>query len=360
MNRLTQFITFLFTAAIFLGGCSKDEPTAPDNTQKAHIQIGRDSISFDAARTTQRILITNSGEGVLEWSISEKPDWVFVSKTTGQVETGSDTLFVWVNFDDVPYGNFSGFIKFHSNGGTFDLSVSLANEAPVLRLTNTNLNFDRHYSVETVTIENAGGSRLIWKITAMPQWLWISKAEDTLRSASDNILFAVNLASAPYGDFNEVVTVESNGGNAEILVYLSYHRVVEVFPGQGAASMNIGDTFGQLKALYGNPIDDIEQLSEDVILHNLMYPDRGLTFEIITEGHSIILNEDIIQRIIVESPYDGITDKSIGIGSSIAEVETAYGVPDENNAAARFYLYNIGIIFTYNSASRLVNKMTIF
>jgi hypothetical protein len=360
MNRLTQFITLLLTAAIFLGGCSKDEPTAPNNTQKAHIQIGRDSIAFDAARTNQRILITNSGEGVLEWSISEKPDWVLVSKTSGQIETGSDTLFVWVNLNDVQYGDYSGFIKFNSNGGTFTLSVSLANEAPVLRITNTNLNFDRHYSVETVTIENAGGSQLIWKITAMPQWLWSSKSEDTLRTPSDNIFFSVDLASAPYGDFNEVVTIESNGGNAEILVYLSYHRVVEVFPGQGAAGMDIGGTFGHLKALYGNPIDNIEEISEDVIRHNLMYPERGLTFVIITEGHSVILSEDIIQTITVEAPYDGITDKNIGIGSSIADVETAYGAPDENNAGERFYKYNIGIIFTYNSSSGLVNKMTIF
>jgi hypothetical protein len=360
MKRLIQFGSLVFIAALFIGGCGKDEPTGPNNTQKAKIEIGRDSINFDAARTFQRILITNSGEGVLEWSISEKPDWVSVSKTSGKVETGSDTLFVRVDLAEVPYGNYSGFIKFNSNGGTFDLSVSLANEAPILRITNTNLNFDRHYSVETVIIENVGGSQLIWNITTKPEWLWSSKSGDTLRSESENVLFAVDLQAAPYGDFNEIVPIESNGGNSSIQVYLSYHREIEVFPGQGAAGINIGDTFGHLKVLYGNPIDNIEEIGEDVILHHLMYPERGLTFDLITEGHSIILNEDVIQSIIVESPYDGITDKNIGIGSSIAEVETAYGAPDENNAGERFYKYNIGITFTYNAASKLVNKMTIF
>ncbi|ODS41139.1 MAG: hypothetical protein A7315_02135 [Candidatus Altiarchaeales archaeon WOR_SM1_79] len=113
-----SLITILVIAAL-LFTCSPNEPG-----KKSQILVQPISLTFTKNVNSKKLIISNYGGGKLSWQITDKPDWIEVSKSSGKVTTGKDTVIVTADVNQ-ELGTYSGTININSNGGIKDVTVTL-------------------------------------------------------------------------------------------------------------------------------------------------------------------------------------------------------------------------------------------
>ena len=72
----------------------------------------------------------------------------------------------------------------------------------------------------TLTIENNGPGSLHWTITESISWLSVNITSGTVITGTQTILVSINTAGLADGPYNEILDVESNGGDTEVIIYL--------------------------------------------------------------------------------------------------------------------------------------------
>lgn len=51
-----------------------------------------------------QLILSNSGRQELVWNISNKPDWLVISKTSGSITTKPDTLIITAQINNLNFG----------------------------------------------------------------------------------------------------------------------------------------------------------------------------------------------------------------------------------------------------------------
>lgn len=230
----------------------------------------------------------------------------------------------------------------------------------VLSVDISSLNFSQMLKVSSIIIANAGEGELKWNISSKPEWLGVSKISGSVTNNADTVITTAHI-SQPLGNYSGKIIINSNGGTHEIATTLSIRFRIEVFPGMGAAKLTLNETYSEIIQEHGfsDTFTTVFDSSGAIVGHIVDYLAEGLSFFL--EGNGLTPEQtDTIKRIILESPYDGVTDKFIGIGSSVTEVQNAYGEPDTINTITNLDGYSIGINFFYNPADTSVIKMEIF
>jgi len=297
----------------------------------------------------------------LNWSITSKPEWVSLSKTSGTVEFWPDTVFISPIYEGLSYGTLNGNIVITSNGGTANIRVSLTNYPPQLLLAKTLLIFNRDFYEETLQIQNNGGNLLYWNIDNHPSWISISDSSGKSSNARPGeVTIRVKLHEIPYGDYEDTMYITTNAGNSEVVISLSYYRVVEIFPGTGGAKIELSQCYDIIKKMYGSyESSSYVELQDGRLKHTIYYNSRGFEFDFIT--NNVVLfgtGDNIYMRF--SWPYDGLTEKNIGLDSPWNDVQTAYGEPDSIDTVKRLWIFNEGIGFEYNAAKTQIKKILIF
>ena len=111
------FIAIMAVSIVFIT-CS---PTEPENPQ---LSVNPTSCAFTKNVNTETLIISNSGGGELSWEITDKPDWLEASKSSGKVTTGIDTVIITADISQAA-GTYSGTININSNGGNQVVNISL-------------------------------------------------------------------------------------------------------------------------------------------------------------------------------------------------------------------------------------------
>ena len=130
--------------------------------------------------------------------------------------------------------------------------------------------------------------------------------------------------------------------------------MIEVFPGESAADIRPGvDTYLKILSTYGQY--DSRGYNDKDYFHTIAYSWLGLRFDFYSE-QLVLYNNTRCTEIIMEQPFDGLTEENIGLGSTRDEVIAAYGEPQrtENGEA----VYDIGIAFSYTGG--IVEKMRLW
>ncbi|MBN2410130.1 hypothetical protein JXQ31_00465 [candidate division KSB1 bacterium] len=366
MKTKYSLMSFFVIAVLMSINCSDDKKknnnpvTPPVEEETLNIITDKTSISLLGVPDPIPLLIFKDGEGDLSWTLDSKPDWVEVSKTTGQVRFFPDTLKINSKIDGLEYGDYSGSIKINSNGGTAEISVTLAHHPPEIGIIQTLFNFDRYFYEEKLVITNTGGNELLWQIESQPEWITVSNSSGRITYNPNEIFVRVDFGKIDYGEYTEDLKITSNGGNHEIVIYLSYQRMLEVFPGVGAARISLGDSYDYIKKFYGTyEGNSYVELPDKRLKHTIYYYSVGLEFDFITNSPVLYgTGDNIYIRLL--PPYDGLTEQSIGIGSTVDEVITTYGQPDNEDTDQHLLLYNTGIAFKYNNTKTEVTGMHIF
>ena len=95
------------------------------NVLEPLLNVSADRLDFDTVSTEKFIDIKNIGAGNLIWSVSESIEWLTVNILSGTTTTETDQIIVTVNRNGIEPGNHSGTISITSNGGNFDINVTM-------------------------------------------------------------------------------------------------------------------------------------------------------------------------------------------------------------------------------------------
>ncbi len=358
-SGLKYAVLVLVLAAAFFYGCSEDEPTkiVEDDTE---LWVNRENFNLFGATPDDTLYfnlkLSNLGEGELEWEITQSPQWAIPSVQSGAV--GQDTTTVWFTtiLANIEYGIYDDSIVLSTSNEQAEIPVRLNFEAPVLTINEEVFNLDRYTYSTSLHIQNTGGGELHWRITEIPSWLRANKWEGKIRPGSDQIFFWATTENLEYGYYDDNLVIESNVGSHKISCFFLYRREVEVYPGVGAALMEIGNTVSMLREQWGDPSSNgYDRPEKTVFLHWLYYSNLGVKFWFPATQPTLWNNVDM-DKIEMVPPYDGLTPDEIGIGSTFKDVKQAYGEPDSFDSEENVHVYDIGIKFEIkdNLVSRMI------
>ena len=361
---LTAGMLFLSFAVINFG-CS-DKPEEPSNGNPVNpisptiVMRVPETVEVWGDTLIDFFTIRKWGEGELTWTITDKPEWLELSETSGTLTANRDTVVIKTDLSSLPYGDYEGQIQIDSNAGPATVKVTLSHQQAVMQVWKPILNLDRHVVSDTLFVTNEGGGLLRWRIIEAPDWVNVSATQGLVTSQPGMIFVRAELSRIDYGEYQETIKIESNGGDSKVEVYLLYEREVEVYPGYSAASIKLGDPYSVIKKLYGDPEwNSYTELPDDMFRFTIKYISRGLEFKF-TKTSVIMYGNEQTDFIRTESPYDGMTVDSTGIGSTVDEILEAHGHPDEIDNADKTYTYNDGITFEFDSNFHQVIAISIF
>jgi hypothetical protein len=353
--------SFYFTGLILLFmtmlwiACEKKNPVMVVSSPK--IAVTHNSYALRGGDANILLILQNIGNGNLEWNLGQKPAWISVSKTSGSLQSAPDSVFLATETDGLEFGEYQGILQINSNGGSIQVPVTLNHNRPRIKVWLPILSFTRQLLDNTLLVYNHGGNILDWNLASKPDWIDVSRSNGRVMDAPDTLAVNARIEGLDFRNYTDKIRIESNGGSAEVIVDLFFERETEIFPGVGAARIEIGNSYTTLLGVHGPPLKTVfEQPSKYELRYYVLYPAEGLTFEFLTDH--MLIGSDPCGRITMESPYSGITDRQIGVGSLLSQVVSAYGPPKSISTADSTYNYD-GITFQYDPDSSFVEKIHI-
>jgi hypothetical protein len=344
-----------FFMSILWISCEKKNPVTVVTSPK--IAVTQNSYSLRGGDANILLILLNIGNGNLEWNLGRKPAWISVSRTSGNVQSAPDSVYLSTETDGLEFGEYQGVLQINSNGGNTAVTVALNHNRPRIKVWLPILSFTRQLLDNSLLVYNHGGNILDWNVASMPAWIEVSRSNGRVTEAPDTLSVRARMEGLDFRNYTDKIRFESNGGSDEVIVDLFFEREIEIFPGVGAARIEIGNTYGETINVQGFPLKAVfEQHSKDELHYYLLYPNKGLTVEILTDH--MLIDTDLCDRITVESPYSGITDRQIGVGSLLSQLVSAYGPPKSISTADSTYNYD-GITFQYGPDSSFVEKIHI-
>lgn len=345
---------FLCFSMALVAWVACDSPTTTGIDARPKLYVSTENLTLTGTSRYDIISLTNSGGSVLEWSIVAWPEWLGVSAYAGAVINDTLSLRLTTDFQKLVYGLYEGIIKITSNGGDATIAVKLNYTAPVLTIDIPTLNFDRHYLYAELLIQNSGGGELMWRIDALPGWLQVEVMSGSVFGRSERVPFRARLKNLPYGTFEDKVEISSNGGQSQVKVYLTFEREVEIYPGIGAANVNLGDSYTMVQNRLGKPDHNwYDRPAKTLFIHHFTYDDIGVHLSVKTNS-LILYGSGKVGYIEVHAPYDGMTPELIGIGSTADELTAAYGQPSQENSNQWYYDSGITYILQNDKIAAII------
>lgn len=209
-------------AALSLAGCPPDPV----------LFVSPLAVDFGASSTTGTFRIQNAGGGVLSWKVTEDLPWLSVVENSVGKQgvalegtTGPEIDVIEMRVDRAALGSgvSNGQVRITSNGGDQVVAVSAKAAASAqLQVSTTTLDLGESLTTAQFTIANLGLETLEWELAVAQDapWLSASPVEGTLASqdAAAPVTVTVDRTGLPPGSFEGVISITSNGGDAEVTV----------------------------------------------------------------------------------------------------------------------------------------------
>jgi N-acetylneuraminic acid mutarotase len=117
-NLLFCCFIAIIEVSIFIITCSPTEP------EKPKLSVNPTSCVFTKNVNIETLILSNSGGGELSWEITDKPDWLEASKSSGKVTTEIDTVIITADINQAA-GTYTSTININSNDGNQVVNISL-------------------------------------------------------------------------------------------------------------------------------------------------------------------------------------------------------------------------------------------
>lgn len=242
---------------------------------------------------------------------------------------------------------------------------------PKLDIKDESLEFSIQSPDQTLVLANIGEGTLNWFIEDLPDWLEANKENGSLGPGFDEIKFSADLNYEP-GVYSNTITLFSNGGKRDFTVHFDPSLgEFTIMPGIGITNIDLNDAYNNIIKAIGEPDTILHFLLDNpdpLYQHSAIYRDLDLELLFLNEYKSVINPNDPLLWIYCDSNFSGETNEGITFGSSLPEVEAAYGMDYEENyeedGEHYYYLYQyytqgIGFYFL-NNQSDSVGTIEIF
>jgi hypothetical protein len=229
-------------------------------------------LDFGESDTSKTFVVTNGGEGTLEWSLSEAEDWLSTDIASGMLETGlSETVTVEVDrtLSGGP-GLITGLITVSALDMTETVDVSMVvPEEPMLMVNPLSLNFGAEEVVKQLSIANSGWSTLEWTAGTEAEWIGLDLASGSTEPGMVDVV-SVNVDRSVVeglGDSSDVLAISSNGGDSSVPIEMTKQNHPPEVPNSsqppdGSTNQSLYTTL----SCQGNDVDseDGDELTYDI------------------------------------------------------------------------------------------------
>ena len=185
------------------------------------LSVSTTDLDFSSSSTSLPFTISNSGEGTLEWMVSENSNWISVNPASGSITTNQSSVTVSVDRSSLSAGDYSESISVSSNGGSATITVTMTVEGPVAAVSNNSLNFGTATDNLTFNITNSGIGTVTYNIVYSASWLTVNPTSGSATTETDVINVNVNRNGLAYGNYFETMTVTSNSNSVTVDVMLT-------------------------------------------------------------------------------------------------------------------------------------------
>jgi len=200
---------------ILLGSCTSPESPSP----KPQIAIAPGSLTFTTTSgvdpASQSVVLANSGDGELVWSISDDASWLSASPSAG---VGGATATVSVAVAGLAVGTHTAALTVTADGAsnsprTVGVTLTIMEPPPTIAVAPSSLSFSAtqdgaNPNAQTISISNDGGGTLAWTASDDASWLSLSAANGT---GAATVTVSVNTTGLAAGTHDGTITIAATG-----------------------------------------------------------------------------------------------------------------------------------------------------
>ena len=174
-------------------------------------------LDYGTEATEQTFMITNDGDGTLEWSILTNDDWIMVTPNDGSTTTETDVILVTVDRSGLSTGSYEGEIVISPSSGTAkSISITMVvSQQPELSVSVVELDFGSSFDDLPFTVSNSGIGTLEWSITSTQEWISFSPESGSTTTGSNNVMVTVDRSELEEGSYEGVIEINPNYGVAK-------------------------------------------------------------------------------------------------------------------------------------------------
>ena len=193
------------------------------------VVVHPNTLQFPRGVDQDTLILTNAGDGTLVWQKGVMTTtWVSsITPDHGTLNSQQSILvFVDVDRNGLPEGDYSGVIPIVTNGGNQNIPVNMEVRlpGPELAVNTTSLNFGNFKSNLSFVISNVGDDTLHWDIPDSARAAWVNSIQPSnaslLPGGNQTIVVGISRSNQSNGTFVSDIFIKSDGGNET--VRLSY------------------------------------------------------------------------------------------------------------------------------------------
>lgn len=274
------------------------------------IKVSKTELDFGAETTTLSFDIQNSGNGILEWKITENAEWLVCSASSGKTEKEVSPVTVTVTREGLKRGTYTQKLALTSNGGSVDISVIMEVDGSNLSISPEEINLGETESSIQLTLTNKGKGTLEYQAKVSNEWMSLSKTSGKV-TEKDYVTFTVNRSALSPGEY------------------------------QGQITFTVGEEIIIIPVKLTVPVKSTPVISLDAV-KNIAYNGATLTGTIVSVGYSNInrygfcWSEEEEEPVIGENNFTDMGDCS----APIAVEGTVTGLEPETKYFIRLYAEN--------------------
>ncbi len=182
-----------------------------------HPQLGvsKEALDFETETTSLTLDISNTGNGVLRWEITENIGWLTCSETAGETEKEISSITVTVSREGLKRGTYTETLAITSNGGSAEIAIHMEVSGSDLVITPTEIDLGETETTAQLTLTNRGKGTLEYKAQVSNEWMSLSKTGGKV-TTEDYITLTVNRSALDAGEYNGQITFSV--GEEQIIV----------------------------------------------------------------------------------------------------------------------------------------------
>ena len=174
------------------------------------IETSVTSLDFGDDLTSLPVSITNSGQGTLEWSISEDVNWITINPLSGSTTTEISNIVISIDRSGLAQGNYNQSISILSNGGNITISITMVVSEGPLMVSPLNLSFANEDDVKELYITNSGSSSISYSITSSISWVTVTPISGSIYNETDVINISADRTGVAYGTYDGTIIINSD------------------------------------------------------------------------------------------------------------------------------------------------------
>lgn len=183
--------------------------------------VSQNELDFGNEVTKLSLDISNNGNALLSWQISEDASWLSCNPTSGTTQPGEKTsIVVTIDRTGLTRGSYSQNLTITSDGGSAVINIRMAVQGITVSVSPEELDFGSVTTSMQLSITNTGSGNIAYTIAPSNSWIQVSKTSGTF-SKTEVITVSVNRSELSEGNHEGKLTLTIGEEKIEIPVRMN-------------------------------------------------------------------------------------------------------------------------------------------